>query len=205
MHLASLVWPSSSLTSRRQRPRWGPARSLTAGKLLTNPFGDLQPNLFREIHVLLLSSVQFSSVTQSCLTLRPHGLQHARPPWPSPTPGVYSNSCPSSWWCHPTISSSVVPFSSRLQSSPASGTFQISQFLPLSFSTSASDQYQHLKEWCCYFVARFQLMDRCPSLPFPPRLGAKQASSTGVSIPSPGMTGFLEHEVLETCSGIWDR
>ena len=48
---------------------------------------------------------QFSSVTQSCLTLWPHGLQHPRPPCPSPTPRVYSNSCPLSWWCHPTISS----------------------------------------------------------------------------------------------------
>ena len=68
----------------------------------------------------------FSSVTQSCLTLRPHGLQHARPPCPSPTPGAYSNSCPLSRWCHPTISSSVVSFSSHLQSFPASGPFPMS-------------------------------------------------------------------------------
>ena len=61
-------------------------------------------------------------------SLCPHRLQHARPPCPSPTPGVYSNSCPSRWWCHPTISSSVVPFSSCLQSFPASGSFQLSQF-----------------------------------------------------------------------------
>ena len=54
---------------------------------------------------------QFSSVAQSCPTLRPHESQHARPPCPSPTPGVHSNSCPSRQWCHPTISSSVVPFS----------------------------------------------------------------------------------------------
>ena len=54
-------------------------------------------------------------------SLRPCGLQHTRPPCPSPTPGDYSNSCPLSWWCHPTISSSVVPFSSHLQSFPASG------------------------------------------------------------------------------------
>ena len=71
--------------------------------------------------------IQFSSVAQSCPTLRPHGLQHARPPCPSPTPGVYSNSCPLSWWCHPTISSSVIPFSSHLQSFPASGSFPMSQ------------------------------------------------------------------------------
>ena len=56
------------------------------------------------------------------------GLQHARPPCPSPTPGVYPNSCPLSWWCHPTISSSVIPFSSCLQSFPTSGFFQRSQF-----------------------------------------------------------------------------
>ena len=60
-------------------------------------------------------------------SLRPHGLQHARPPCPSATPGVYSNSCPLSQWCHPTISSSVIPFSSHLQSFPASGSFPVSQ------------------------------------------------------------------------------
>ena len=76
-------------------------------------------------------SNQFSSVQFSCSvvsdSLGPHGLQHATLPCPSPTPGGYSNSCPSSWWCHPTISSSVVPFSSHLQSFPASGSFQMSQ------------------------------------------------------------------------------
>ena len=66
------------------------------------------------------------SVTSS--SLWPHGLQHARPACPSPTPGACSNSCPLSWWCHPIISSSVVPFSSRLQSFTASGTFPMSQF-----------------------------------------------------------------------------
>ena len=61
-------------------------------------------------------------------SLQSHGLQHTRLPCPSPTPRVYSNSCPSSQWCHPTISSSVVPFSLCLQSFPASGPFQMSQF-----------------------------------------------------------------------------
>ena len=72
---------------------------------------------------------QFSSVSQSIMSdsLQPHGLQNARPPCPSLTPGVYSNSCPLSWWCHPTISSSVVS-SIHLQSFPASGSFQMSQF-----------------------------------------------------------------------------
>ena len=69
---------------------------------------------------------QFFSA-QSCLTLQPHGLQNTRLPCPSPAPKAYSNSCPSSRWCHPTISSSVVPFSSRLHSFPASGSFPMSQ------------------------------------------------------------------------------
>ena len=68
---------------------------------------------------------KFSSV--QCLTLWPHELQHARPPCPSPTPGVHPNPCPLSWWCHPTISSSVVPFSSCPQSFLASGSFPMSQ------------------------------------------------------------------------------
>ena len=72
--------------------------------------------------ILLLLSC---SVVSDCL--RPHESQHTRPSCPLPTPRVYSNSCPLSWWCHPTISSSVVPFSSCLQSFPASGSFQMSQ------------------------------------------------------------------------------
>ena len=72
-------------------------------------------------------SVQFSCSVVSD-SLRLHGLQHAGPPCPSPTPGVYSNSCPLSQWCHPTISSSVIPFSSRLQSFSTLGSFQMSQF-----------------------------------------------------------------------------
>ena len=94
---------------------------------------------------------QFSSVAQSCPSLQPHRLQHSRPPCPSPTPGVYSNSCPLSRWCHPTISSSVVPFSSCLQSFPASGSFQMSQFFTssvkycsFSLSISPSNEYSGL-------------------------------------------------------------
>ena len=76
--------------------------------------------------LLSISSVQFSSSVMSG-SLRPHGLHHARLPCPSPTPGACSNSCLSSLWCHPAISSSVVPFSSRLQSFLASGSFLESQ------------------------------------------------------------------------------
>ena len=88
----------------------------------------------------IFSSVQFSHSVVSN-SLRPHGLQHARPPRLSPTPGVYSNSCPLSLWCHPTISSTVFPFSSHLQSFPASRSFPMSQFLTssgLSIGVSAS-------------------------------------------------------------------
>ena len=82
--------------------------------------------VFNTIHCLLQGSVQFSRSVVSH-SLRCHGQQHARLPCQSPAPGVYSNSCPLSQWCHPTISSSVIPFSSCLQSFSASGSFQMSQ------------------------------------------------------------------------------
>ena len=85
-------------------------------------------------------SVQLSRSVVSD-SLLPHELQHARPPCPSPTPRAYSNSCPMSWWCHPTISSSVIPFSSRLQCFPASGSFPMSRLFESggqSIGTSAS-------------------------------------------------------------------
>ena len=75
---------------------------------------------------MAVGSVQFSRLVVSD-SLRPHELQHVRPRCPSPTPGVYSNSCLWSWWCHPAISSSVVPFSSCPQSLPESGSFPMSQ------------------------------------------------------------------------------
>ena len=77
---------------------------------------------------LTIQHYQFSSVAQLCPTLQPHGLQHSRLPYPSPTPRAYSDSCPFCWQCHPTILSSVIPFSSCLQSFPASGSFPVSQF-----------------------------------------------------------------------------
>ena len=86
-------------------------------------------------------------------SLQPHESQHSRPPCPSQTPRVYSNSCTSSWWCHPAISSSVVPFSSCPQSLPASGSFPISQptlrmrwpkYWSFSFSISPSNEHPGL-------------------------------------------------------------
>ena len=94
----------------------------------------------------------FGSVAQLCLTLQTHGLQHARPPCPSPTPGACSNSCPLSWWCYPTISPSVVPFSSCPQSFPASGAFPMSQLLTsgsqsIGVSASASVLPMNIQDW----------------------------------------------------------
>ena len=100
---------------------------------------------------VLASSVQFSRSVVSD-TLQPHGLKHARPPCPSPTPGVYSNSCPLTWWCHPTISPSVVPFSSCCQSFPASESFQMSQLFTsggqnIGVSASASVLPMNIQDW----------------------------------------------------------
>ena len=97
------------------------------------------------------SSVQFSCsfVSDSSWS---HGLQHARPPCPSPTPGVYSDSCPLSWWCHPTISSSVIPFSSCLQSFLAFWSFSMIQFFSsggqsIGISASASVLPMNIQDW----------------------------------------------------------
>ena len=99
--------------------------------------------------VLLVVQFSHSVVSDS---LQPHGLQHTRPPCPSPTPGVYSNSCPWSWWCHSTISSSVVPFSSHLQSFPESGSFPMSQFFTsgsqsIGVSASTSVLSMNIQDW----------------------------------------------------------
>ena len=96
-------------------------------------------------------SIQFSCSVVSN-SLQPHGLQHARLPCPSPTPGACSNSCPLSQWCHPTISSSVIPFPSCLQSCPESGSFLMSQLFAsggqsIGASASASVLPMNIQEW----------------------------------------------------------
>ena len=107
--------------------------------------------------MLMVTQVWIVSLVPLCRSvtsnsLGPHGLQHARLPCPLPTPGACSNSCPSSQWCHPTNSSSVIPFSSCLQSFPASGSFQMSQFFAsggqsIGASASASVLPMNIKHW----------------------------------------------------------
>ena len=103
------------------------------------------------MHMTIYLYSQFSRSVVSN-SLRPHESQHAKPPCPSPTPGVYSNTCPSSWWCHPTISYSVVPFSSCPQSFPASGSFPMSQLFTwggqsIGVSASASVLSMNTQDW----------------------------------------------------------
>ena len=107
--------------------------------------------LFVCFYLTSVQSVQFSCSVVSD-SLRPHESQHTRPLCPSPTLGVYPNSCPSSQWCHPTISSSVVPFSSCPESLPASGSFPMSQLFAwggqsIGVSASASVLPVNIKDW----------------------------------------------------------
>ena len=133
-------------------------------------------------HLVTSSAVQFTHSVMSD-SLWPHGLQHARLPYPSPTPGAYSNSCPSNQWCHPTISSSVVPFSFHLQSFPASGSFLMSQLFTsggqsIGVSASASVLPMNIQGW------------------FP--LGL-----TGlISLQSKGLSSLLQHQNLKA-SVLW--
>ena len=108
------------------------------------------------LSLLVSSSQAFPKPQFSCSivfnSLQPYKLQHARLPCPSPTPRAFSNSCPSSQWCHVTISSSVIPFSSRLQSCPASGSFPVSQFFTsggqrIEVSASASVLPVTIQDW----------------------------------------------------------
>ena len=113
---------------------WGHKQSDMTKKLTHPRHPQSSSRLFKsknmEVHPCAWGLKSLSSFSHSVVSdsLQPHGLQHARPPCLSPTPGACSNSCPLSWWCHPTISSSVVPFSYRLQSFPASGSSPSSDF-----------------------------------------------------------------------------
>ena len=122
------------------------------------PTQGLNPSLLHlllwQASSLLLVPNQFSQFSRTVMSdsLRPHGLQQARPPCPSPTPGAYSNACPQSWWCHPTISSSIILISSHLQSFPASGSFQMSQLFAsggqsIGVSVLASVLPMNIQDW----------------------------------------------------------
>ena len=120
----------------RHSSKWG--SSSGCAYIKSCPQSARVPNLW-----LFTLSVLFDS-------LWPHGWQHTRLPCPSPSPGAYSNSCPLSWWCHPTISSSVVPFSFCLQSFPASGSFPMSQLFASgnqSIGASASVLPMNIQGW----------------------------------------------------------
>jgi len=106
-------------------------------------------HLFKNLFV-----VQFSRLVMFD-SLRPHGLQHGRPSYPSPTPRVYTNSCPLRWWYHPTISSSVVRFSSCLQFFPASGSFQTSQFFAAWVLVTKVLEFQLQHQSWCWFRTDF--------------------------------------------------
>ena len=124
---------------------------LSTQMTMAEDYSDCTPHLRLRGQGMFKIPLQFSpSVTSD--SLQPHGLQHTRLPCPPPTPGAYSNPCPSSWWCHPTISSSVVPFSSCLQSFPASGSFKMSQLFASSsqsigVSASASVLPKNIQDW----------------------------------------------------------
>ena len=127
--------------------------------------------------VLLHSTVQFSLSVLSD-SLRLHGLQHARLPCPSPIHRASSNSCPLSWWCHPTISSSVVPFSSCLQSFPVSGSFLMSQLFAsgsqsIRASASASVLPMNIQDWFPLGLTSFILQSKRLSSIFSQKLSSK--------------------------------
>ena len=156
------------------------------------------------------SSVQFSHSFVSN-SLRPHGLQHARPPYPSPTPGVYSNSCPLSRWCHPTILSFVITFSSHFQSFPASESFQMSQLFAsggqnIGASASTSVLPMNIQDW---FPLGWMVESPCSprdSQESSPTPQFKSINSLALSfLHSPSLTSIhdhwknhsLDYEVLE--------
>ena len=145
-------------------------------------------------------------------SLRPCGLQHTRSRRPSPTPGVYSDSCPLSRWCHPTISSSVVPFASCLQSFPASGSFQMSQFFvsggqSTGVSASASVLSMNIQNWFPLgWTSLISLQAKGPSRTFSNTTVQKHQSKTSDSIIAKWNWGFLkEYDVYKNSGEYYSR
>ena len=146
-----------------------------------------------------IHSVQFSRSVVSD-SLWPHESQHARPPCPSPTPRVYSNSCPSSRWCHPAISSSVVPFSSCRQSLPASGSFPMSQLFAwggqsIGVSASISVLPMNTQDWSpLRWIGWISLESKGLSKESSPTPQFKSINSLALSfLHSPTLTSIHDH------------
>ena len=141
-------------------------------------------------HAHQFSLVQFSHSVMSN-SMRPHDVQQARPPCPSPTPRVYSNSRPLCQWCHPTISPSVIPFSSCLQSFPASGSFQMSQFFASGGqSTGASTSHQSF-QW----IFRVDFLEDWPLSSLLSKGLSRVFSSTTIQ----------KHQFFGTQSSLWSN
>ena len=132
------------------------------------------PKFSRQASIWIPKSTWLLLFSRSVMSysLRPHGLQHARLPCPSPTPGACSNSCPSSWWCHPTLSSSVIPFSSCLQSFPALESFLIIRLFAsggqsIGASASASVRLINIQDWFPKYIASYVVLAKSLSLRIP--------------------------------------
>ena len=154
--------------------------------------------LLRKLYVCISLFLLFSCSVVSN-SLWPHELQHARPPCPSPTPGAYSNSCPLSQWCHPTISSSVVPFSSCLWSFPASGSFLMSQLFTsggqsIGASVSASILLMNIQDWFPLgWTGWISLQSKGLSRVFPTPQFRSINSSALSFLCSPTLTSIYDH------------
>ena len=145
-------------------------------------------------------SVQYSSVTQPCPTLPPHELQHARPPCPSPAPGVYPNSCPSSQWCHPAISSCVIHFSSCPQSFPASGSFPMSQL----FASAAKVPEFQLQPQSFQWTPRTDLLqDGLAGSPCSPRDSQESSPTPQLKSIISSVLSFLYNPALTSIQYYW--
>ena len=157
--------------------------------------------LFPPVLYSRFSLVQFNCSVVSD-SLRPHELQHARPLCLSPIPRVYSNSCPLRRWCHPTISSSVVPFSSCLQSFPASGSFQMSQLFTsggqsIGVSASTSVLPKNTQDW--------SLLGWTGWISLQPKGLSRVFSNTTVQSINSSVLNFLYNPTLTSIHGYWKK
>ena len=139
-------------------------KTLLSPGLNYDPTKPVQLSRKHKLSLIIRPAVQFSHSVVSH-SLSPHESQHARPPGPSPSPRVHSNSCPSSQWCHPPISSSVVPFSSCYQSLPASGSFPMSQLFTwggqsTGVSASASFLPKNTQDWSLEWTGWISLQSK---------------------------------------------